>query len=640
MSATGSIIILLWILFGFCELWLLVNQQKKDWRTSFICASLYFCVFVWGITEFLSFFYHLGRLELIFSWACFDICLLIIMVSVKKIRNKKGIFLNLTRFSFQKEYFFLAVIFVVSCFTAFVYPPNNWDSMTYHLPRIEHWLQNKTLRHYFSSNPRQLLSAPFAEMLILQGRSLSDNNWLMNLVQWFSFTGTVAGVSLIAGHLGLSKKMQLIAALFFATVPMAIMQSTSTQTDLVEAFFIICMAERFLEWGKIGTLQNSIDFGIALGLAILTKGTAYPISFPFVLIFGLLAIKHYKKRLLVAFGAVLLCLMLNMPHYIRNQISFGNPIGSHAGTVSTFSLKSFSLAAIFNFYSNFPVPLPTLGSKINTRLDLVDKTIFPYGPPRIIGTKAWIKSFFGQIPFHEDSVRNGFHLLLFIAACGFVLKIKLFITTQRFALLFSTLYPWLVLFSWLTFFFMIPWQPWITRLQVPLFALSAPVFSLALNKMETIKKFKWIEYSIILFFGIFVFIPLIFNTSRPLMVSKITCQRSIWENSRDELIFNNRSEDYMKAYIHACDLIIKNTPDKVGIIIGGDSWEYPLWQYLKQHAQNIPIIEYQNIDNIDKDIDILFVLDRSIPGILESQGHPSILKRKQTGWTILNEIPQ
>jgi hypothetical protein len=36
MNAIGSIIILLWLLFGFCELWLLMNQQKKDWRTSFM----------------------------------------------------------------------------------------------------------------------------------------------------------------------------------------------------------------------------------------------------------------------------------------------------------------------------------------------------------------------------------------------------------------------------------------------------------------------------------------------------------------------------------------------------------------------------------------------------------------------------
>jgi hypothetical protein len=98
-------------------------------------------------------------------------------------RDKRIPFPSLTKFPFQKKYFFLAIILVVSCFMAFIYPPNNWDSMTYHLPRIEHWLQNKTLRHYFSSNQRQLISAPFAEMLILQGRSLSGNNWLMNLVQ-------------------------------------------------------------------------------------------------------------------------------------------------------------------------------------------------------------------------------------------------------------------------------------------------------------------------------------------------------------------------------------------------------------------------------------------------------------------------
>ena len=42
--------------------------------------------------------------------------------------------------------FIALIIFVTGC----LYPPNTWDSLTYHLPRIEHWIQNKNLGFYIN----------------------------------------------------------------------------------------------------------------------------------------------------------------------------------------------------------------------------------------------------------------------------------------------------------------------------------------------------------------------------------------------------------------------------------------------------------------------------------------------------------
>ncbi len=66
----------------------------------------------------------------------------------------------------------LFVILTATAFIALSSVPNNFDSMTYHLPRIEHWLQNKNLSYYPTSIIRQLDSNPFAEELILSLRSI------------------------------------------------------------------------------------------------------------------------------------------------------------------------------------------------------------------------------------------------------------------------------------------------------------------------------------------------------------------------------------------------------------------------------------------------------------------------------------
>ena len=51
--------------------------------------------------------------------------------------------------------------------TALISPPNNWDSMTYHMSRVEYWIQNKAVHFFTTNNPRQNVFAPFSEFFIL-----------------------------------------------------------------------------------------------------------------------------------------------------------------------------------------------------------------------------------------------------------------------------------------------------------------------------------------------------------------------------------------------------------------------------------------------------------------------------------------
>jgi hypothetical protein len=583
-------------------MWLCVYSKIRDWRSSFVSAFLYFGVFVWALTETLGFFKILGLTGLLCGWLGYNVVLLILVV----LAYKKGtIQLKMPLFSLRWEYFVLGFIICVTFFTAIAYPPNNWDSMTYHLPRIEHWLQNKSLSHYYTSITRQVLSAPFAEMLILQGRALSGDDYLMNLVQWFSLFGSVIGISKIVSHLGMNKTTQIAAALFFATVPMAILQASSTQTDLVEAFCIICLTERFLAWRKTGTFCQGLDFGLALGLSILTKGTAYPIAFPLVLWFAIISVRNFRKRFAPAFLAALLCLALNFPHYTRNYVLVGEPLGIHAGTVSNFCAKSFVLTFAANINSNIAVPffhgtrkkMAVVLEKIWQVLK-VDKSIFPYGPPTINGPKT-----LGS--FHEDTVKNFFHMILAIIVFVLFFKNVKNSRTKKYGLF--------ALGSWCMFVFCIPWQPWITRLQLPLFALCAPVFAQALASEKHAKY----QNCLLLFLSLFSILPLFLNRSRPLFViPQITSQKTIWNSSREEILFNNRNQEYFKNYKGACETVAQTGVQNIGLIIGGDSWEYPLWQYFRKNDSNKNItIQHVKDNSIDRDVEALFVFEAPTPSL-------------------------
>ena len=585
IKATGTFFL---FFISFSLTWTLVIQKMKNWRSSFIVAFICLGMYVCFLTETLGFLKILTPVSLSCGWIGYNVALFIFLIRLHK---KRKIQIKMPQiFPFQWEYCVLAVILSVTFIIAVVYPPNNWDSMTYHLPRIEHWLQNKSLNHYYTSIDRQLLSAPFAEIFILQGRALSGDDYLVNLVQWFSLLGSIIGISKIAGHLGMNKKMQIITALFFATVPMAILQASSTQTDLVETFCIICMVERFLEWRKTGTLFESLAFGLALGLSILTKGTAYSIAFPFVLCFAVICIKYFKKRFIGGFLAAILCLILNLPHYTRNYLAFDNPLGVHPGTASNFTIKSFVITFFADINSNIAfLPRTYRANKLLEKtldtLDVNDKEVFPYGRPLLNDINSLV--YFG-----EDSVINFLHMILII-----ITFFLLFFIKKR------NVYIFLVIGSWCMFAYFIPWQPWITRLQLPLFALSAPVFSLAFENKDKFRKLS------IILLGFCALLPLVCNSSRPLLpIPSITSKKTIWNTPRDDLVLINRYVD--TSYKEACATVVQAKIQNLGIIIGGDSWEYPLWRYIRKNSNEKVRITHVREDALDNNIDALFILDQ------------------------------
>lgn len=601
-----NLVVFVFSLFNFLIMWMSVHSvYKKDWRDTFISAALYYGIFIWGLAEFLSLFSLLNFTGILCGWICYDLVLLPFLFYQQK---RKNLFKEWKYpFSFFRNWniCFISFILVITLFTAIVYPPNNWDSLEYHLPRIEHWIQNASLNHYYTSNIKQLIYAPFAEIAILHNRVLTGDDWLMNAVQWFAFLGTIIVISKITSLLGLSKKKQIATSLIFATLPMAILQASSTQTDLVVTFWLVCLAERFLQWKKSKDFRLSIEFGIALGLAILSKGTAYPIAFPFVVTFAILCIKQYKKYLIGAFCAAVICFAINMPHYVRNYISFGNPIKTESTTkASSFTLGSCLVGLFSNIYINGPVPLP-MSTEINERLSDAGKDIYPYGSISVYSLEGWIKnvggigSFIGS--FHEDIAKNPFHMLLIMVS--FILIV--FNRNLR-----NQLYIYLVLFAGIMFVLCIPWQPWVTRLQLPVFALSIPVTAILFDKF----KYERLNNVILLFFCgcslFFLFFngsrPLLYNSSIPFIRSLSDKDRTIWHSSRERLFFNNKPESF-GDYIYASDVVVKEGASSIGLILGPSTVEYPIWWHLRHHMESMPKITYQKADSIQSEIEKVFV---------------------------------
>src|SRR5262249_30894341 len=153
----------------------------------------------------------------------------------------------------------------------------------------------------------------------------------VNFVQWASFALAILGASVIARELGGSRLTQGLSAFLVSTLPMAILQASTTQNDLAAGAWMVTFVAFGLRWAREFGLRDAWAAGAGLGLALMSKTTAFLFGFPFVLLFGLawLTSKQtpWRRRWLALLPLVLLPLVLNGPNWARNVDFSGSPLG-------------------------------------------------------------------------------------------------------------------------------------------------------------------------------------------------------------------------------------------------------------------------------------------------------------------------
>jgi dolichyl-phosphate-mannose-protein mannosyltransferase len=462
----------------------------------------------------------------------------------------------------------IGVILGITGLIALLAPPNTWDSMTYHMPRVMHWAQNRSVDFYPTHIPRQLQYFPWAEYAILQPQLLSATDRFANLVQWISSLVSMTGVSLIAGFFTTRKLPQALAAIVCGALPMGIMQSTSTQNDYVGAAWLICFTFFMLCWSNLrrGGLHFTIAAGCALGLGMLTKPTLV-CFFPAVFLWAWVRRDGYKDplRLIPPAATVGLLAMLFC--------------GAHFWRLSTFPLPTSGVVSNAEFSPQIVMSNILRGITLhtNTPWQAVNRTqaqairwaLAGIGIAEADPRNTWEPdtTYYAVFPLrmHEDHAGNGLHLLLSVFAFGACCLLARKHRKAREVLPYGLS----LLAGLITFWILFRWQPWASRLQLPLFVLATPFMAVVFGWFGR-KTVTALSIALIL-----MAIPhLIWNESRPL-----TGARSIVSGSRRDVMFNNRPElagDYQKVTQAA----INAGCQRIGLAIGGDTWEYPIWTLL------------------------------------------------------------
>jgi hypothetical protein len=431
-------------------------------------------------------------------------------------------------------------------------------------------------------------------------------------------------VSLIAAQFLVSRKGRLFAALLVATLPMAILQSSSTQNDLVTSVLCVSFAYFLLKVINDGYWIEVAFAGLSFGLALLTKGTAYLFCAAIgstLAIYGLVKKhKHDFKILFFQLAVIILCgMIINAGFYARNYDLYANPFSTETDriTVDRFSVSAFYTNLIRNGSVHLAVPLPGLNQRLSSVTDAHLKAIDSGTDTVFQDTEFKI-----QYLINEDESGNLFHFILITLAIVLLLfswkKNKPIINALIVSVVFS-----IVLFSGL-----LKWQPWGTRLQLPIFSLGIPIIVYLVDRFRKSQTITLILFLILTVYSL----PYIFlNSTRPLVplfsaesnlrsnkikqffsnrpdlydeyqeiISPFYQDRSVLHTDRQRMYFSSNKSLY-QDYSSVMEIVNELDVENVGLHLGGNDWEYPIWVLADRiNHDGVPGFVHVGVEDISK----------------------------------------
>jgi hypothetical protein len=144
-------------------------------------------------------------------------------------------------------------------------PPNNWDSMTYHLSRAAGWYQHHGVAYIDAPNQRENANPPNAEILIMYTFALLKGDRAAALWQWFADLGSMFAIYMIARRIGSAMAEAVFAALVFACLSQVVLQSMTTQNDLIAASLVVSSVAFLVSSEPHRLFLGAAAFGLALG---------------------------------------------------------------------------------------------------------------------------------------------------------------------------------------------------------------------------------------------------------------------------------------------------------------------------------------------------------------------------------------
>ncbi|MFN0072342.1 MAG: ArnT family glycosyltransferase [Chloroflexota bacterium] len=484
-------------------------------------------------------------------------------------------------------------LIVLTLVIAVAAPPNTYDALNYHIPRVMHWIQGQSLAFYPTPILPQLHHPPMAEFAMLHIALIAGTDQFLNVVAWVSYCGSIIGASVIAQTLGGSRRAQILAALAGSTIPIAVLQASGAKNDVVLAHWTLCFAWLLLRTYQTWSVPRALMAGMALGLMLLTKGSGLLFAAPLLAIFGIASLAVQPRgwpRTIAAFTIIAVVgASLLMPHVSRNFALYRSPLGppydgptpEFAHQTSAHSPAQLATAVL----RSIAVQLGTSNGDANRELTrLVTAWHDWVGIALDDRGITWGNRTFYVVsaePAQEEASPNPTHVVLIIGVSLAVLGSwsKLSPTTRIYVAALSL--------TFLLLATLLKWQPATTRFHLPLLFLWCPVLGLQLARVRFV---VLCPITVVLLVGVY---PAAFkNRWRPLLDAPSILQANRVSASIAPL------QGRAPTHILAAEVVNARACQQVALVTGWADMEYPWWVLMPQVRQASGRLEHVAVRNV------------------------------------------
>ena len=202
------------------------------------------------------------------------------------------------------------------------------DNVGYHIPRLAYWIQHQTLAPFASNDPRMSTFPVGANVLQLwPALFLKQEQWGA-LVQLAAHLGVALCVYGVARDLGAARPAAAAAAFCWLAVPAALRQATTSNVDVIAAFFTSATGALALGAVRRGGAWFAWTCLAAASLAVAAK----PQTLPFAAgcaILALFMLSRARSAPVLTRSTLVAALVVLVvaPPFVQNTLAYGSPSG-------------------------------------------------------------------------------------------------------------------------------------------------------------------------------------------------------------------------------------------------------------------------------------------------------------------------
>jgi hypothetical protein len=546
----------------------------SSYPESFIITILFGFVLVQLTSDTLSLFSAFSRMGIFISWL-----LILAVLSLSLWLSRSHIKFSVVVFTAWDKAAYLLVGFLglLTGLTGLLVAPNNWDSLSYHLPRAAHWLQQQSLEFFPTDNVRENVMTPLPSLLEAHFMSTPGGDQLMFLGQWLSGLAVLAAVGIVTTMVTKDRRAISLSVALAATVPMLLAQMSTTQSDLIAGLPLAAgvVALRWLHSGR--EMSAFFLFSTAGAVAFSIKPTALVLLLPVALVLVTTLISRHRWLLLTKLvGLTLILTLLINGYYIKRMLGSESSVPTSASAVfnADIGLQILGLNALRNMALLVSLPVSTYNNVLesitrNTASLLGWNVDFPaatFGDSFNL-PQVWTEDHAGA-PFHVALL--GVCLVVAVASRSRVEYKKVFILVG------------LLLLQFLVLAAFFRWQVWGNRFFFLVIVFSAPLIGVVLIRTN-----RLIRTCVLVTLGLMAILWVAMQPLRGIAgtdwIPRFLHEKMGIPSYSSPLSLDRYHQLFAYSpasagpYSQAFDYAMSLNPATIEFEVAGDGWEYPLW---------------------------------------------------------------